>query len=83
MIKKDNRGGAREGAGRKKMLDCEKKKRVTYALSPDVIAFLNNHRPAAQTLERAVRELAASMDKASSTASQFEAAYAKKPGDDK
>lgn len=63
MIKKGNRGGTREGAGRKKMLNCDKKKRMTYALAPDVIDFLNNHRPAAQTLEMAVRELATSMDK--------------------
>lgn len=51
-------GGARSKAGRKKMSDEQKKQRITFALSADVIEFLRSNRPAARTLEKAVREYA-------------------------
>ena len=57
MIDKKH-GGSRSGSGRKKMPSTEKKQRITFALSADVIAFLRANRPAARTLENAVREYA-------------------------
>jgi len=53
MTKPSNaRGGKREGSGRKQKAD--KKQRITFTLSTDVIEFLKSNRPASKTLEKAV-----------------------------
>lgn len=54
MTKKETRGGARRGAGRKPNPD--KKIKMTVALSPDVVNILRNTKiPIAQHIEKAVR----------------------------
>ncbi len=60
--KKENRGGKRPNSGRKELAEDKRKKKVTFSLSADVICFLNAHRPASQTLEKAVREYAEKLD---------------------
>lgn len=40
-LKKDGRGGRREGAGRKRMKAEERNKTVTISLPPDVVELLN------------------------------------------
>ena len=56
-------GGKRLGAGRKELPDGQKKQPKTYSLAPDVIEFLDTHRPASQTIEKAVREYAKQVEK--------------------
>ena len=58
MHYKKTRGGKRLGAGRKELPNGQKKQPKTYSLAPDVIEFLDTHRPASQTIEKAVREYA-------------------------
>ena len=50
-----NRGGKREGSGRKRSEN--KKIKVSYSLAPDVVAYLNsrNDKPKAQVIEDAIR----------------------------
>ena len=50
-----NRGGKREGSGRKRSEN--KKIRVSYSLAPDVVAYLNSRtdKPKAQVIEDAIR----------------------------
>lgn len=66
----NNHGGARPGSGRKKM-DAGKKQKITFALSEDVIKFLRANRPAAQTLEKIVRDYAQSLEKAAAAAEEL------------
>lgn len=56
--KKKMHGGLRAGSGRKKMDRGEKKQKITFSLSSDVIKFLSEHRPSSQTVEKMVREYA-------------------------
>lgn len=52
----NNHGGKREGSGRKH--SDNKKIRVSFSLSPDVIEYLNSRKdkPKAQIIEDALRE---------------------------
>ena len=54
----NNHGGKRPGSGRKQLEPEQRKQKVTFALSIDVIEFLRSHKPASQTLEKAIREYA-------------------------
>lgn len=51
-----NRGGKREGSGRKR--SDSKKIRVAYSLAPDVVAYLDSQttKPKAQIIEDALRD---------------------------
>lgn len=54
---KNNRGGKREGSGRKRSEN--KKIRISCSLAPDVVEYLNSRtdRPKAQVIEDAIRAL--------------------------
>lgn len=58
--KKALRGGKRIGSGRKKIEN--KKQRITFTLSADVIDFLKSHPPASRTLEAAVKKYAEQLE---------------------
>ena len=64
-------GGARSGSGRKKMEPEQKKQKITFALSDDVIDFLKSNRPAARTLEKAVREYAKRLEQTTNAAHRY------------
>ena len=56
MNKKETRGGARPGAGRKP--NPNKKIRIATSLAPDVVEILHSKKmPIAQYIEMAVRDL--------------------------
>lgn len=56
-MQNSNRGGKREGSGRKRSEN--KKIRVSFSLAPDVVAYLNSRmdKPKAQVIEDAIRSL--------------------------
>lgn len=58
-----NRGGKREGSGRKR--SDNKKIRVSFSLAPDVIDYLNsrNDKPKAQIIEDGLRLLSSLTNK--------------------
>ncbi|MBL8499569.1 MAG: hypothetical protein JNL77_03130 [Nitrosomonas sp.] len=62
---KNKHGGKRSSSGRKKMNPEQKKQRITFTLSDDVITFLKANRPAARTLELAVRKYAEQLEQES------------------
>lgn len=70
----NNRGGKRAGSGRKKLGEG-KKQRITFTLADDVIDFLKANRPAAQTLEKAIREYAQNLEKAAAAVDEFGIAW--------
>lgn len=43
MMKFDNRGGARKGAGRKPLPPGQKKERFSTCLAPDVMMLIQQH----------------------------------------
>ena len=56
-MQNSNRGGKREGSGRKPSEN--KKIKVSFSLAPDVVAYLNSRtdKPKAQVIEDAIRVL--------------------------
>ena len=54
-MQNSNRGGKREGSGRKRSEN--KKIRISCSLAPDVVAYLNSRtdKPKAQVIEDAIR----------------------------
>ncbi len=56
-MQNSNRGGKREGSGRKRSEN--KKIRISCSLAPDVVDYLNsrNDKPKAQVIEDAIRVL--------------------------
>ncbi len=59
MTKTENRGGARENAGRKPLDPSKKKKAVTCRFAPDILRFLAKLLPGkkTETIEKAIRQL--------------------------
>lgn len=60
MIKKETRGGKRDGAGAHTHSKLGEKIMRSYRLAPDVIAILDANRPAGPMIEKLVREYALS-----------------------
>lgn len=56
-------------------MDTGKKQRITFTLANDVIDFLKANRPAAQTLEKAIREYAKNLEKAAAAIDEFGIAW--------